>query len=56
MPETSLTLVRRFRASPARVFAARIMAGSLGRWFGPHDFAVTEIAPSPGPGRGAGEA
>ena len=44
MSETmpSLTLVRRLRASPDRVFAAWTSAEALGAWFGPHHTRVEE--------------
>lgn len=42
-PETSLSLVRRFRASPEAVFDACTDPAKLGRWFGPADFRVTHI-------------
>jgi uncharacterized protein YndB with AHSA1/START domain len=43
----SLTLVRRIKAPPARVFAAWTEAEMLARWFGPHHTSVesAEIDP-----------
>ncbi len=38
----SLTLVRRFRASPGRVFEAWTRAEVLATWFGPHHTRVEE--------------
>jgi uncharacterized protein YndB with AHSA1/START domain len=38
----SLTLVRRIKAPPARVFAAWTEAEVLARWFGPHHTQVEE--------------
>jgi uncharacterized protein YndB with AHSA1/START domain len=38
----SLTLVRRIRASPAKVFAAWTQAEMLAQWFGPHHTRVEQ--------------
>lgn len=38
----SLTLVRRIKAAPARVFAAWTQAEILAQWFGPHHTRVAE--------------
>ena len=43
MTGPSLTVMRRFRASPEEVFAACTDPGLLGRWFGPARFTVTHM-------------
>lgn len=43
MDDASLTLVRRFRASPEAVFAACTDPAKLSLWFGPADFRVTHM-------------
>ncbi|WP_219765665.1 SRPBCC family protein [Neoroseomonas alba] len=46
----SLTLVRRLRAAPERVFAAWTMAETLATWFGPHHTRVEEAEVDARPG------
>lgn len=43
----SLTLVRRFDAPPAKVFAAWTEPGLLAQWFGPHGTSVAEAEVEP---------
>jgi uncharacterized protein YndB with AHSA1/START domain len=44
MKGAKLQIVRRFRSSPDRVFAACTDPAQMARWFGPHDWRVTELA------------
>lgn len=50
MAEPSLTIVRRFRASPQALFDACTDPAKLCRWFGPADFAVTHLEADARPG------
>jgi uncharacterized protein YndB with AHSA1/START domain len=43
MKGAKLQIVRRYRASPDKVFAACTDPSSMARWFGPKDFRVTEL-------------
>lgn len=43
MKGAKLQIVRRFRASPEKVFAACTDPSVMARWFGPKDFRVTEL-------------
>lgn len=48
----SVTIVRRIKASPARVFEAWTQPEALSRWFGPHHTRVESAETDPRPGGG----
>lgn len=43
MKDASLTIVRRFRAPPARVFAACSEPETMRRWYGPREWRCTHL-------------